>query len=207
MENEKDAKGQCCQHWPCWGTVLPDALKPSCLCPVHRHLGKKLPARMVVPCAISRACQCEGLQQYLQSERSGQRVHWLQLSQGLHQCIFKNVLLNFPFLFYIFIKVWSGQLLLLHLRKIWSQGWLGGWGRRLTLYLSTSHYPLLCLYPCPLPGSDGSWGILQLPPPPSSLTPIQDGFFSIRSLVFISHVKGKPGKNNIKFGFNKDTWG
>lgn len=47
------------------------------------------------------------------------------------------------------------------------------------LYLCTSHYPLLCLYPCLLPGNNGSWGILQFPPPPSFLTPIQDvvGFF------------------------------
>lgn len=37
-------------------------------------------------------------------------------------------------------------------------------------------------------------------------TPIQDGYFSIRGLVFISHVKEKPGKENSKFGFKKDTW-
>lgn len=88
-------------------------------------------------------------------------------------------------------------------------GIVGGWERRLTLYLSTSHYPFLCLYSCLLQwplGHPAASSSSFLPYRKEFPTPVQDGVFSIRRLVFISQVKGKPGKENSKFGFNKDTW-
>lgn len=95
--------------------------------------------------------------------------------------------------------MWSGQLLLLHLRKVWSQ-------RRLWEEAGSVSLPLWSL---PLPAA-GKWRPLRHPAASSSsfLPNSHTGWvFSIRGLVFISHAKGKPGMENSKFRFNKDTWG